>query len=239
MGLRCPALAGSETDAGQLDRKLKQLVADVEAAGREWGVRPDSREGRFIAALLGTVGWLGRLGAVSRASFESVAAENRKAAETELAQARELRGAADAALRQVRNAQAALVVEHESVTLRMIQETLPMFAERLQNVLVIREQRWNADIRRKRYALAGAVALGVFLAGYGLASWQDSGLVDGFGRCLEHPLQKMRQAFLLQALTACLCRHHRRRDSHAVLNFLSDGRLAWTGGWLRWRFREG
>jgi hypothetical protein len=188
-GASVPGAVGSEVDAGQLDRELKQLVADVEATGREWGVRPDSREGRFIAALLGTVGWLGRLGAASRASFETIARENRKAVEAELAQARELRGAADAALRQVRNAQATLVVEHESVTLRMIQETLPMFAERLQNVLVIREQRWNADVRRKRYALAGAVVLGVFLAGYGLASWQDSGPVDAFGRCLEHPLQ--------------------------------------------------
>ena len=89
------------------------------------------------------------------------------------------------------------MVEHESVTLRMIQETLPMFAERLQNVLVIREQRWNADIRRKRYALAGAVALGVFLAGYGLASWQDSGQVDGVREMLGTPTS-IRQAFLLQ-----------------------------------------
>ena len=71
----------------------------------------------------------------------------------------------------------------------MIHETLPMFAERLQKVLAIREQRWNADLRRKRHALAGAVALGVFLAGYTLSSWQDSDRVGAFDRCLEHPLQ--------------------------------------------------
>lgn len=61
--------------------------------------------------------------------------------------------------------------------------------ERLQKVLVIREQRWNTDLKRRRYALAGAVALAVFLAGFGLSWWQDSAGLAAMDRCLDHPLQ--------------------------------------------------
>jgi hypothetical protein len=186
-----PGEPSAPEESGPTDwvAELRRQCEAVKQAAEEWAVRWQAPEGRFVTALLSAIEALGRLSASVQGAIDAAGKERRKAAEAELAQARELRAAADAALRQVRNAQASLVVEHESVTLRMIQETLPMFAERLQNVLVIREQRWNADARRKRYALAGAVALGVFLAGYGLASWQDSGLVDAFGRCLEHPLQ--------------------------------------------------
>ena len=37
----------------------------------------------------------------------------------------------------------------------MIDQTLPLFVERLQKVLVIREQRWNTDVKRRRYAAGG------------------------------------------------------------------------------------
>ena len=168
--------------------ELRRQCEEVKLAAEEWAVRWNAPEGRFVSALLGTVEALGRVSVAVQGAIDRAAQQSRKAAEAELAQARELRGAAEAALRQVRNAQASLVVEHENVTLRMIEETLPMFAQRLQEVLVIREQRWNADVRRKRYAVAGAVALGVFLAGYALSSWQDSGQVAAVDRCLDQPL---------------------------------------------------
>ena len=186
-----PGGSSAPEESGPRDwvAELRRQCEAVKQAAEEWAVRWQAPEGRFVAALLGAIEALGRLSASVQGAIDAAGKERRKAAEAEYTQARDLRAAAEAALRQVRNAQASLVVEHENVTLRMIQETLPMFAERLQNVLVIREQRWNADVRRKRYALAGAVALGVFLAGYGLSWWQDSGPVDGFDRCLEHPLQ--------------------------------------------------
>ena len=169
--------------------ELRQQCEAVKLAADEWAIRWQAPEGRFVSALLHTVMALGKLSASVQSAIESAAVDSRKAAEAEHAKARELRGAAEAALRQVRNAQATLVIEQENVTLRMIQETLPMFAERLQKALVIREHRWNADVSRRRYAVAGAVALAVFLAGYALSSWQDSGWVDAFGQCLAQPLQ--------------------------------------------------
>ena len=120
-------------------------------------------EGRFISALLGAVETLGRLAASGQAMIEAVARDSRAAAEAEYAQAREVTKAAQLALKQARNAQLALVVEQENVTLRMIDQTLPLFAERLEKVLVIREQRWNADVRRRRYALSHVAARAVDL----------------------------------------------------------------------------
>ena len=62
--------------------------------------------------------------------IEAVARDSRAAAEAEYAQAREVTKEAQLALKQARNAQLALVVEQENVTLRMIDQTLPPFAER-------------------------------------------------------------------------------------------------------------
>ena len=74
------------------------------------------------------------------------------------------------------------------VTLRMIDQTLPLFAERLEKVLVIRERRANADVRRRRYALAGAVTLAVFVGGFTLAAWMDGDKTAAFDRCLTQSI---------------------------------------------------
>jgi len=181
--------SGSGPETGAWERDLEILVAEVERTGREWGVRPDSLEGRFVSALLGTTTWLGRLGLSAQASFEALGRHNRDAAELELARAREITKAAQIALSQARNAQIALEVERENLVLRMIKETLPLFADRLKQVLVIREQRWNSDLRRRRYAMAGAVALAVFLGRYALRAWSESDRLAAFDRCLSHAQQ--------------------------------------------------
>ena len=48
------------------------------------------------------------------------------------------------------------------------QGNVAALCRRLKQALVIREQRWNNDLRRRRYATAGAVVLAVFLGGYAL-----------------------------------------------------------------------
>ena len=169
--------------------EFRRRCEEVRHAADEWAVRWHEPEGRFISALLGAIEALGRLTSSVQGVIAAAGREGRAAAEVEYAQARELRVAADAALRQARQLQLSLVAEQENVVVRMIHETLPMFTERLQKVLAIREQRWNADLRRRRYALAGAVTLGIFLAGYALSWWQDSDRIAAFDRCLEHPLQ--------------------------------------------------
>jgi len=166
--------------------EFKRRVAEVEAAATEWGVRWQQPEGRFVAALLGAVAMLGGLSRAAQNSMEQIGREGRVAAEAELAQARQLATAARATLQQTQVAQVSLEVEREHVTARMIDATLPLFVERLQKVLVIREQRWNSDVRRRRFAVAGAVALVVFGGGYALRAWSDSGWIGAFHSCLAH-----------------------------------------------------
>ena len=95
----------------------------------------------------------------------------------------------DFALRQARQMQAGVVVERQHLVQKMVDETLPMFAEKLNGALVIREQGWNAKARDRRFAIAAAISAALLLIGYSLSWWQDSGQVAAFNRCMVHPVQ--------------------------------------------------
>jgi hypothetical protein len=71
----------------------------------------------------------------------------------------------------------------------MIKETLPLFAERLKDALVIRERRWNDDVKRRHFATAGLVVLGLVSGGYGVHVWQVWNATSGFEWCLWNQLQ--------------------------------------------------
>ena len=86
----------------------------------------------------------------------------------------------------VQDLKASLVVEHENVTLRMIKETFPLFAERLEKVLMIRERRWNRDIERRRMGTAAAIVLAIFVAGACFHRWLDADRLAAFDGCLSH-----------------------------------------------------
>ena len=120
----------------------------------------------------------------AQAKVENVVRQSHEAAERELAQAREIRRAAEVSLRQARTALISLEVEQENLTVRMIKETLPLFAERLKDALVIRERRWNDDVKRRRFATAGLVVLGLVSGGYEVHVWQVWDATSGFEWCL-------------------------------------------------------
>ena len=187
--LSADADGGAAVDAAAWASEFEQLVAEVRAAAEEWGVEPDGVEGRFVSALLGTTRWLGRLCLAAQARAETVFRENREAAERELAQAREIRRAAEVSLKQARTALISLEVEKETLTVKMIKETLPLFAERLKEVLVIRERRWNDAVKRRRLATAGAVTLGLVFGGYAVHVWQSWDATTALDWCLWNQLQ--------------------------------------------------
>ncbi|MEO8713920.1 MAG: hypothetical protein ABI369_02800 [Acetobacteraceae bacterium] len=176
-------------------REFQRRCALVQSAAEEWAVRWQEPEGRFIAALLGAIQTFSRLAVAAEASIMAGVREGRAGAEAELARltvaldtAREVSRQADQAIKQARNAQLAAVVQQEAVTQRMIDETLPMFAESLKGVLFIREARWNRERAWKRYALVGLACLAVFGSGYALSSWADQDRLSAFNRCLAQPI---------------------------------------------------
>ena len=175
---------------------------DVKRAADEWAVRWNEPEGKFISALLGATGMLGQLLASGQERMEVIAAESRAAAEQEINLLRSaIQGAehvmrqGEVALRAARQIQAGVVVEKEHMATRMIKETLPLFAEKLQNLLVIKEQGWNEKQSLKRYLSAGYILLSVFLAGFFLRYWQDYAEISAIDRCIAHPLQAGGQVY--------------------------------------------
>lgn len=183
--------AGVPEEGGPKDwvAELRRQTEEIRKAGDEWAIRWQEPEGRFVSALLGAIEIVGRLTVAVQSSIDASAKDGRAAAEVELAKARELHKAAQLALTQVRNLELAATAEQENLTVRMIDQTLPLFVERLEKVLVIREQAWNEGVKWRRYAMAGAAVLGIFLAGFGLSWWQDSSRLAAMDYCWTHPLQ--------------------------------------------------
>ena len=165
-------------------------------------MRWDEPEGRFISALMGAIEVVGKLSASAQAAFVQTSRDGRAAAEADLLRAKEIHEAAQLALTQIRNIELAAKAEHEAVAVQMIDRTLPLFIERLEKVLVIREQRWNKDVARRRYATAGAVVLAIFLAA---SAWRDGRTMDGWrGSRIAGPSDPGWRAFIIVGSTAMI-----------------------------------
>jgi hypothetical protein len=165
------------------------VLQTVQDAAREWGVRQDMMEGKFVSALMGAVAWLGRVNQAAQAEFREIAQKQTDAAKLELARAEALTKATNATLSQARSALINLQVERENVTGRMIEATMPKFAEELRKVLVLRVNDETSALKIKRGLIAGGIAVGVFLGGYGVRTWADRDAVGALERCLSKPLQ--------------------------------------------------
>jgi hypothetical protein len=186
-----PGAAGIPDEGEPKDwvAEFRRQTEAIRQAGDEWAIRWQEPEGRFVSALLGAIEIVGRLTVAVQGSIDASAKEGRATADAELAKARKLHDAAQLALMQVRNLELAATAEQENLTVRMIDQTLPLFVKRLEKVLVIREQAWNERVKLRRYAIAGAAVLGIFLAGFGLSWWQDSTRLAAMDYCWTHPLQ--------------------------------------------------
>jgi hypothetical protein len=134
------------------------VLKTVQDAAREWGVRNDLMEGKFISALLGAVEWLGRVNQAAQSEFRHIAQKQSDAAKVELARAEALTKATNATLGQTRSALINLQVERENVTVRMMHETMQIFAEKMRDVLITCITDESSSLRLKR---------GLFAAWYG------------------------------------------------------------------------
>jgi len=170
-------------------RPLASALKEVERTAGEFGIRPELPEGRFVSALMTAIAELGRVSDSARGDFKQLFDQNREAAKDELLRAKEMTRAAQVSLSQARQAGLTYEVERENLVLRMIKETLPLFIEKMQGTLVLKEKRLNSDIQRRRYAVAGLVTLGLVCGGYGVRAWQDSDATEALGQCMVHPFQ--------------------------------------------------
>lgn len=74
--------AHSETEAPTAsDVEFRDLLAAVERAAHEWGVRADSLEWRFVSAVMGVIEWSGRVSAGAQAEFKRLFRQHREATE--------------------------------------------------------------------------------------------------------------------------------------------------------------
>jgi hypothetical protein len=176
--------------------QLRGAVDRLRQTGRAEGIEVDGPLGQWLEAqaqaLLGLgdilQGQDGRVGEVL-GRIETAAGLELRNLQEAIEGANHVVRQGDFALRQARQMQAGVVVERQHLVQKMVDETLPMFAEKLNGALVIREEAWNAKARDRRYAIAAAISVALMLIGYCLSWWQDSGQVAAFNRCMTHPVQ--------------------------------------------------
>ena len=176
--------------------QLRGAVDRLRQTGRAEGIEVDGPLGQWLEAqaqaLLGLgdilQGQDGRVGEVL-GRIETAAGLELRNLQEAIEGANHVVRQGDFALRQARQMQTGVVVERQHLVQKMVDETLPMFAEKLNGALVIREQGWNARARDRRYAIAAAISVALMLVGYCLSWWQDSGQVAAFNRCMAHPVQ--------------------------------------------------
>ncbi len=201
-----------ETEAAKAARELEQVVQQTEVAARDWGVRPDHLEGRFVSALLGCLTWLGRIMQATVADLKASGQDARAAAAAEL---ETLRNASKAALRVLQQAETALAssdVQRQMAVEKFVETIAPQIVKVVGSAVVIRERRYNWTVHWGRAAGIATVAGGLLFGGYVWGSWHPDNAalagavaLDRIRRCEASPVRDDRthEAFCpLKALLA-------------------------------------
>jgi len=201
-----------ETEAAKAARELEQVVQQTEVAARDWGVRPDHLEGRFVSALLGCLTWLGRIMQATVADLKASGQDAKAAAAAEL---ETLRNASKTALRVLQQAETALAssdVQRQMAVEKFVETIAPQIVKVVGSAVVIRERRYNWTVHWGRAAGIATVAGGLLFGGYVWGSWHPDNAalagavaLDRIRRCEVSPVRDDRthEAFCpLKALLA-------------------------------------
>jgi hypothetical protein len=175
-----PAVADVDTETAKAARELAEVVRQTELAAREWGVRPDHLEGRFVSALLGCLTWLGRIMQAALSDMKASAKDTRAAATAEL---ETLRTASKTALRVLQQAETALAgsdVQRQMAVGKFVETVTPQLVKAIGEAVVIRERRYNQTVHWGRAAGIATLAGGLLLGGYVWGSWRpDNAVIAG------------------------------------------------------------
>ena len=175
--------------------RLRTAAEGLIAVGRAEGIEPQGPLGQWLDAQAEALRALAEILGAQELRFEELMRNVNAAASAELeklvaaaALGNDVVRAGEVALRQARTAQISLQVEKENLTAMMVKETLPLFVERLKEALIIRERRWNDDVKRRRLAIAGLMTLGLVFGGYAAHVWQAWTATGAYDWCWAHPL---------------------------------------------------
>lgn len=176
---------------------IRESVDRLIQEARREGIEPDGPLGGWLAAQAGALGSLAFVLESQASRFEDVLAKFDRAAAVELEKAATVLAQGQKALKQgevvlgqARAAQYHLHLSEETVIAHLVKNTLPLFAEQMKQVMVIRERRWNKDQGRQRMALAGAITLAVFLLGFVVRTGLDWDRLSVAEQCAAHPFSQ-------------------------------------------------
>jgi len=188
-----------ETEAAKAASELERLVHQTEVAARDWGVRPDHLEGRFISALLSTLTWLGRLIQAAAADLKAAAKENRTASAADLEALRKASATAVKLQEQAQTALAVSDVQVSKVVTRFVDSVSPQIVKHISEAVVLRQRQLNQDALWGRAAGIAFVAIGLVLGGYLWAAWTPDpmvaaglGALERIRQCQAAPIKEAR-----------------------------------------------
>jgi hypothetical protein len=162
----------------QLRVSLMQQLGEVEAAAREWGVRPDYPEGRFIAALMAAQKGLADVVIAAAGAFDGAASE----VGTWLNTARET---AEANARRAEAQVAGVEAKGEQAIAAVVEKMVPAATAALAGAVVIRERRRTMGINLARLGGGAVIALALVGRGYAMKAAADRPALAFHDRCLR------------------------------------------------------
>lgn len=162
----------------QLHVSLMQQLGEVEAAAREWGVRPDHPEGRFVAALMAAQKGLADVVVAAAGAFDGAASE----VGIWLNTARET---AEANARRAEAQAAGVEAKGEQAITAVVEKMVPAATAALAGAVVIRERRRTLGINLAWLSGGAAIALALVGGGYAMKAAADRPAVDFHERCLR------------------------------------------------------
>ena len=176
---------------------LRESVARLVEGARRDGIEPDGPLGRWLAAQAGALESLAFVLQSQTDRTEALLSGIDAAAKAELAKAaaaleqgKKAIAQGEVVLAQARAAQYHLHLSEQTLVSRLVNDTLPLFAQQMKEALVIRERRWNRDKGRQRMATAVAAALGLVMFGFVIRTvldWDRLALAES---CAAHPISE-------------------------------------------------
>ena len=202
-GLDEPGLPKLREAIDKARAEFQARLDEVKRVAADWGARPEHPEGVFISAMLATQAGFADMALAAandlrstmggiierqREAVGGVVADARAMTEAEVARLHGARRLAETELERAGTALRTLEIKKKTLTTEMVQVIAPGLREELKQAIVIRERRWNRNVEWGRYAAVAAVALGVFLGGYGWRTWQDAKTMAAVEQCDLHPI---------------------------------------------------